>query len=150
VTSVEIPRSLRDMVRSRAGGRCEYCQIPEALSGISCEIDHVIPRARGGITTEDNLCLACSSCNAHKASQTHAADPESGAATALFHPRQQRWQEHFAWSEDGTDIVGTTPCGRATVTALKLNHPLIVAARAIWVSIGLHPPRLASGGERTA
>jgi hypothetical protein len=30
--------------------------------------------------------------------------------------------------------------GRATVDALKLNNPEIVAARVLWVGAGWHPP----------
>jgi hypothetical protein len=86
------------------------------------------------------LCLACASCNGYKRASTHAVDPESGEEVALFNPRQQRWQEHFAWSEDGTTIIGLTASGRATVLALKFNHPIVVAARSIWASVGLHPP----------
>jgi hypothetical protein len=84
--------------------------------------------------------LACASCNGYKGANTQAVDPESGEQVALFNPRQQRWREHFAWSEEGTTIIGLTAEGRATENALKLNHPLIVAARSIWVSAGLHPP----------
>jgi len=58
----------------------------------------------------------------------------------LFNPRQQKWSEHFAWSEDGTEIQGLTPYGRATVVALKLNNPEIVVARRLWVSAGWWPP----------
>jgi hypothetical protein len=83
--------------------------------------------------------LACVSCNGHKGANTHAVDPESGEQVALFNPRRQRWCEHFAWSEEGITIIGLTASGRATVIALKLKHPLIVAARSIWVSAGLHP-----------
>jgi hypothetical protein len=49
--------------------------------------------------------------------------------------------EHFSWSTDGTEIIGQTPTGRATVTALRLNDALIVAARALWTGTGLHPPQ---------
>jgi hypothetical protein len=140
MTTLDIPRPLRELVRQRAGGRCEYCQTSEWLSGLPCEIDHIIPRAHDGSTTADNLCLACPSCNGHKQARTHAPDPESGSEVPLFHPRRQQWTDHLAWNEEGTRIVGLTDCGRATIEALKVNNPLIVAARAIWVSIGLHPP----------
>jgi len=140
MTPAKIPEALRRLIRTRAQSRCEYCQTSEWLSGLPCEIDHIIPRVKGGPTTADNLCLACASCNGYKRVSTHAADPESGEEVALFNPRQQRWQEHFAWSEDGATIIGLTACGRATVVTLKLNHPLAVAARSIWVSVGLHPP----------
>lgn len=139
MTASEIPRSLRDLIRARAEGRCEYCTTSEWLSGLACEIDHIVPRASGGLTEVDNLCLACSSCNGHKHARTHGADPESEIEVSLFH-RRQRWTDHFAWSRDGARITGRTTCGRATIEALKFNNDLIVAARAIWVIIGLHPP----------
>ena len=110
------------------------------LTGLEHEIDHISPRAHGGLTVAENLCHACSSCNGHKHAKTHGTDPEISQEVALFHPQQQRWHEHFAWREDGTHIVGLTPCDRATVEALHLNHDLIVAARAIWVQAGHHPP----------
>jgi len=131
---------MRRLVRERAESRCEYCHTPEWLSGLPCEIDHINPRAKGGATIADNLCLACASCNGYKQAHTHATDPESGEKVSLFNPRQQRWGEHFAWSDDGATIIGLTACGRATVVALKLDHSLIVGARSIWVSIGQHPP----------
>lgn len=136
-----IPRSLRELVRLRAGDRCEYCQTPTWLTGLEHEIDHIIPRAHEGQTTADNLCLACTSCNGYKHAKTRGADPETGEEALLFHPRQQQWHEHFAWSADGTRIIGLTPCGRVTVEALHINHSLVVAARALWVQIGHHPPQ---------
>jgi hypothetical protein len=141
MTPIKIPPALRQLVRDRAQGRCEYCQTSEWLSGLPCEIDHIVPQAKNGPTEAGNLCLACAACNGYKRTDTHAVDPESGQETPLFNPRQQNWREHFAWSEDGTLIVGLTACGRATVIALKLNHPFVVAARSIWVSVGLHPPQ---------
>jgi 5-methylcytosine-specific restriction endonuclease McrA len=78
MTPPKIPQTLRRLVRARAKGRCEYCRTSEWLSGLPCEIDHILPRAKGGPTTADNLCLACASCNGYKRATTHAADPESG------------------------------------------------------------------------
>ena len=72
--------------------------------------------------------------------QTHARDPLTGRQVRLFNPRQQEWSEHFAWSEDGTEIEGLTLCGRATVVALKLNNSEIIVARRLWVSVGWWPP----------
>ena len=59
--------------------------------------------------------------------------------TPLFNPRQQSWVEHFAWSEDSTEIIGLTACGRATVEALKMNNLRMVRARRLWASVGWHP-----------
>ncbi len=135
-----IPAQLRELVRQRAAFLCEYCRASEWLAGQRSHIDHILPDSKGGATTADNLCLACAACNGSKLDRTEAVDPSTGKIEPLFNPRRQRWQEHFAWSEDGTQIIGVTPCGRATVDALRLNRPLAVSARAVWVSVGRHPP----------
>jgi hypothetical protein len=105
------------------------------------EIDHLVPEAFGGPTEEQNLWLACSPCNDAKGCRIVATDPASGEVVRLFNPRYQVWSEHFAWSENGELIVGSTPIGRATVLALKLNRPTVVRARQAWFSVGWHPPR---------
>ncbi|WP_026363209.1 HNH endonuclease [Methylopila sp. M107] len=43
---------------------CQYCGTREDLT-----FDHVIPRSRGGLTTWDNVCAACSPCNLKKGGQ---------------------------------------------------------------------------------
>jgi hypothetical protein len=104
------------------------------------EFDHLIPQAAGGPTREENLWLACRRCNAFKGTQTHARDSHSAEWVTLFNPRQQVWSDYFAWSEDGTEIIGKTPGGRATIAALKMNNVEIVVARRLWVSVGWWPP----------
>lgn len=59
----------------------------------------------------------------------------------LFNPRSQDWNKHFAWTEDGEQIIGLTAIGRATVEALNLNRPTLVKARRRWVEAGWHPPK---------
>ena len=102
-------------------------------------VDHILPRSQGGLTVFENLCFACRQCNEFKGSQTHAQDPLSGVAVVLFNVRQQIWGEHFAWDETGVSLVGQTATGRATIVALQINHPVIMAARRRWVSVGWHP-----------
>lgn len=103
-------------------------------------VEHIIPRAHGGKTTFGNLCLSCHRCNQYKGDWIEARDHATGEITRLFHPRLQRWHEHFEWSRDGTKIIGKTVCGRATVEALRLNNEEIVASRDIWAILGFHPP----------
>ena len=105
------------------------------------EIDHIIPEVLGGLTEEENLWLACSLCNDHKADRVAGLDPVSGEVVRLFDPRRQVWQEHFHWSPEGDRIIGRTPTGRATVEALHLNRPVLVRARLLWVAAGWHPPK---------
>jgi len=142
MVTLYIPQALREQVRRRANYRCKYCQTPEWLIGSEHEVDHIMPRARDGETIAENLCGACSPCNGSKLARINGVDLQTGERVALFHPRQQRWYDHFMWSTDGTQMIGLTPCGRATVDLLKLNHPLILVARSVWVSVGLHPPKL--------
>ena len=103
-------------------------------------LDHIIAEAAGGLTVEENLWLACRRCNEFKGAQIHTIDPQTNERVGLFNPREQVWVEHFAWSEDGTQILGITSCGRATVIALQINNPEIVVARRLWVSVGWWPP----------
>lgn len=113
---------LRNLVRTRAGGRCEYCGLRQDEDPFfRFHIEHVIARQHGGPTTADNLALACHHCNLHKGPNLSGIDPENGAMVALFNPRVQRWEEHFALR--GTLVVGLTEIGRATVEVLVMNAP---------------------------
>jgi hypothetical protein len=58
----------------------------------------------------------------------------------LFNPRQQKWGEHFNWSENFTRIIGLTPTGRATVVSLQLNREELLNFRRILFAAGEHPP----------
>ena len=135
-----IPAELRRQVREDAGHRCGYCRISELISATESVIDHILPESAGGSTARENLWLVCTRCNQFKGSKTQAADSQTGEVVPLFNPRTQVWTEHFSWSEDGTEIVGRTACGRATVDALCLNRELVILARRRWVSVGWHPP----------
>jgi hypothetical protein len=52
-------RALEELVRQRAGNRCEYCRVPQEYDKLPFEIDHVIARKHRGPTRASNLCLAC-------------------------------------------------------------------------------------------
>ena len=58
--------SLRHRVWQRAGDCCEYCQLPQSLTTLPHEVDHVVARKHDGLSTPENLCLACYLCNAYK------------------------------------------------------------------------------------
>jgi 5-methylcytosine-specific restriction endonuclease McrA len=139
MSSKHIPRSSSRFVAERAGWQCEYCLSPAAFSTQPFEVDHIIPRSKGGLTTEENLAFSCG-CNRFKGTQTHARDPQTGRVVPLFNPRRQRWSQHFAWSEDFTLIIGRTATGRATVEALHLNRPELINLRRALRALGEHPP----------
>ena len=127
----------RSEVARRAHYRCEYCLYPEAASSTPLEVDHIIPEAKDGSTTLDNLALCCRSCNLHKYVKIDAADPITGETTTLFNPRGQHWPEHFTLDRDTGTIQGVTPAGRATEKALVLNSPHAVATRRLLIRLGL-------------
>ena len=138
--SAYIPVELQRQIRDRFFNTCAYCHTAEALTVTTFEFEHVIPRSAGGQTVFENLCLACPSCNRYKATRQVAVDPITGESVSLFHPHRQQWEEHFSWSEDGTEIIGLTPVGRATVLTLKMNRPQLTRVRRMWVTMGEHPP----------
>jgi hypothetical protein len=113
-------QSLRRMVRRRAGNVCEYCRLPQASSRfVRFHIEHIVARQHGGATHADNLALACGHCNRRKGPNIAGLDPQTGQLAPLFHPRRDRWADHFTWN--GTIIVGKTPVERVTVALLAMN-----------------------------
>jgi hypothetical protein len=130
------------MVFMRARGCCEYCRCQVRYSPGAFHIEHIHPVELGGETVAENLALACQGCNSHKYTKTAAPDPGTGNTVALFHPRQQRWDKHFAWNEDCSLILGLTPTGRATVNALQLNRERVVNLRRVLYQAQQHPPEI--------
>jgi hypothetical protein len=132
-----IPNKLRHLVITRAGNRCEYCGLSQLGQAATFHIDHVTPVAAGGLTRADNLALACVACSLYKAARQVFPDPLTGEPASIFNPRQESWADHFVW--EGVHVNGLTPTGRATVTALQMNRPLILVIREEEKLIGRHP-----------
>lgn len=128
---------------ARAKGLCEYCRSRFDHSTEHFAIEHIDPVSRGGGSELDNLAFSCSGCNEHKHAKIAAPDPEGSQTVPLYHPRRQKWEDHFRWSEDYTRIIGLTPTGRATVETLKMNRPGLVNMRRVLYAAGLHPPQAA-------
>ena len=59
--------SLREQIKSRDNYTCKMCQLSTFTEkNLLLEIDHIIPLARGGITSEENLQTLCWKCNRTK------------------------------------------------------------------------------------
>jgi hypothetical protein len=104
----------------------------------SPSVEHIEPKSAGGTDETSNLAMTCQGCNNHKYVSTSAMDPESGQRVPLYHPRRDRWDEHFRWSPDLTAIIGTTPTGRATMEKLRLNRPELINPRRLLRDAGPH------------
>jgi hypothetical protein len=48
-----VSAALRRLVRERAGERCEYCLIPEAMTWALLTIDHITAEKHGGVWKAD-------------------------------------------------------------------------------------------------
>ncbi len=141
MSPAEILESVRACAREAAGHACGYCQSPQHLVMGKLEIEHIVPRARGGSDEESNLWLSCSLCNRYKGAQTESRDPETNEIVRLYNPRTDDWHQHFAWLSEGVKVTGRTPIGRASVLALNINNEVAVEVRRNWVLAGWHPPK---------
>jgi 5-methylcytosine-specific restriction endonuclease McrA len=65
---------------------CQYCG--RVFDRKDLNLDHVIPRDRGGPTTWENIVCSCIPCNTHKANRTPA---EAGMAL-VRKPKRPKWR----------------------------------------------------------
>lgn len=70
----------RQNVFKRDNFKCQYCERKDQLT-----LDHVIPKAKGGKSTWENLITACNRCNARKGDQT-SKDAGMPLITQPFRP----------------------------------------------------------------
>ena len=116
----------RNLVRQRAGGRCEYCHLPDFAVDLTFHVEHIVASVHRVDDSLANLAWSCPRCNLRKGICLSTIDSQTEQQVNLFHPRTMTWHEHFA-VQDGF-IVGLTPCGRGTVRLLDMNceHRLLL------------------------
>jgi 5-methylcytosine-specific restriction endonuclease McrA len=136
----DISNKKRQQLLHLSGRKCEYCLclidfIPDPYT-----IEHIIPIAKGGTNEVDNLAIACFGCNLFKQNKTTLFDIVTEQEVRLFNPRKNKWNEHFSWNDNFTEIIGTTAIGRVTVNQLKLNRTGLINIRKLLVLYGEHPP----------
>src|SRR5260221_5675447 len=68
-----VPHDARLFVWNRDGGCCRNCSSREDL-----QFDHVIPLARGGSNTAENIELLCGKCNRAKSARLAAPPRKNG------------------------------------------------------------------------
>ena len=112
-------KSTAERIRLRARGLCEYCLLPDTLAAVPFQVDHILARHHGGSGADDNLAWSCYNCNSAKGPNLASLDPKAGRITPPFHPRNDRWHDHFR-VRDGV-IIPSTAKGRTTVFLLKMN-----------------------------
>jgi 5-methylcytosine-specific restriction endonuclease McrA len=78
-------RLTRKNVMLRDGHQCQYCARRPAVRDLN--IDHVLPRSRGGPDSWENLVTACRPCNLRKGWRT----PEEASMRLIRTPVPPRW-----------------------------------------------------------
>jgi hypothetical protein len=124
----------RRLVRERARERCEYCRLRQSDSELLHHIEHIVAKQHGGFDDPGNLPLACHRCNLHKGPNLTGIDSLSGEWAPLFHPRRDRWPDHFTFQ--GAHIEGLSVCGRATIQVLAMNDARRLELRQELLAIG--------------
>ena len=124
------------VVAQRADHRCEYCRAPEVVFNSRFEVEHIFPQ---GSNEEDNLALACRSCNVYKSDYLTGYDEITQSDCRLFNPRADLWSDHFEIDTRNRMIEGLTSVGRATIMRLRMNRDAQVEARLQWMIIGIFP-----------
>lgn len=132
MSHTHVPAALRRLVRERAKECCEYCLVPEAMTLFTHVMDHIIAEKHGGPTDAENLALSCVICNGLKGTDLASIDTETGQIVRLFHPRRDRWADHFRLQAG--QIEPLTAIGRVTVRMLRFNSDDRIAERAILIT----------------
>jgi len=103
----------KNVVRRRAKCRCEYCHAPEEITSYAFHIEHIHPRAEGGMDKIGNYALSCMPCN------------------------RAKWDQMTG--EKQVYVRGKTPIGRATEKRLRMNQSRQIEARQFWRELELFP-----------
>lgn len=82
-------RFSRANIYARDGSRCQYCGHRFPRSALN--LDHVVPRSRGGLTTWENVVCSCIRCNLRKGGRT----PDEAGIRLLKRPVRPRWSPAF-------------------------------------------------------
>jgi 5-methylcytosine-specific restriction endonuclease McrA len=82
-------RFSRFNIYARDDNTCQYCggRMPRA----DLNLDHVVPRSRGGATTWENVVCSCVPCNLRKGGRT----PQEAGMHLLRPPTRPRWTPMF-------------------------------------------------------
>jgi 5-methylcytosine-specific restriction endonuclease McrA len=91
----------RHNIFERDKNTCQYCG--KVFDRKDLNLDHVIPRDRGGPTTWENIVCSCIACNTRKSNRT----PDEACVRLIRKPRRPKWrpfiqielslQRHDSW-----------------------------------------------------
>ena len=114
---------VREYLLEKWGRGCAYC----SEKNVPLEIEHIVPKSRGGSDRVSNLTLACHTCNQKKGNQTAAefGHPEVQAHAAAMNAT--RWALYQKLQITGLPIE----CGTGGRT--KYNRTRLSLPKAHWI-----------------
>jgi 5-methylcytosine-specific restriction endonuclease McrA len=80
----------RRNIFKRDHNTCQYCGVQPGSEELT--IDHILPRAQGGVSSWENCVLACVACNKRKADRT----PEQARMRLRHKPARPHWKPLYA------------------------------------------------------
>lgn len=121
---------VREYLLEKWGRKCSYC----GKSDTRLEIEHIIPKSRGGHDRVNNLCLACHSCNQKKGTKTAAEFGHPEVNAKAQRPLADtagvniiRWHIYGIAKNTGLPVEAGTG-GRTKFNRIKQNYP-----KAHWI-----------------
>ncbi len=85
-------RFSRHNIYARDDNTCQYCGVRFPRAELN--LDHVIPRSRGGLAVWENVVCSCHRCNRRKGGRT----PEEASMRLMKKPTRPRWTPFVAES----------------------------------------------------
>jgi 5-methylcytosine-specific restriction endonuclease McrA len=121
---------VREYLLEKWGRKCAYC----GKEGVPLEIEHIVPRARGGSDRVSNLTLACEPCNRKKGTSTAAEFGHPEVQSKAKRPLKDasamnatRWELYRRLQATGLDMEAETG-GRTKYNRTKQGLP-----KAHWI-----------------
>lgn len=133
---------VREYLLEKWGRKCAYC----GTTGVPLEVEHIIPRAKGGSDRASNLTLACTPCNTAKRTQTAAEFGHPEIQTKACQPLKDaaavnaaRWALYQRLQQTGLPAE----CGTGGRT--KYNRIRLGLSKAHWLDaacVGASTPEI--------
>jgi 5-methylcytosine-specific restriction endonuclease McrA len=121
---------MREYLLEKWGRKCAYC----GRTGLPLQVEHIVPKSRGGSNRASNLTLSCQACNREKGSRTAVEFGHPEIQAAARQPLQDaaavnttRWELWRRLSENGLPVH----CGTGGRT--KYNRTRFHLPKTHWI-----------------
>ena len=121
---------VRQYLLEKWGRRCAYCGAKDR----PLQVEHVVPRARGGSDRVSNLTLACAGCNQKKGTQTAEEFGHPEIQTQAKRPlRDAAAANTTRWATYGRLVATGLPVEVGTGGRTKFNRTRLALEKTHWI-----------------